>query len=55
MLHNRSTLIMAAVALIGYFLYTRLSDAEKSEVLSDIKQKNDKLVDEYINTELGRS
>ncbi len=51
MIHNRSTIVLAAVAAIGYLLYSRLSAEDKQEILTDVKQKTDELVNKYLASE----
>ena len=51
MLHNRSTLIMVAIAAFGYFLYTRLNAEDKQEILNDLRQKTNDIVEDYLASE----
>ena len=48
MLHNRSTLIIAAIAIVGYVLYTRLNASDKQEIINDLRQKTDDIVEDYL-------
>ena len=48
MLHNRSTLITAAIAIIGYVLYTCLNAADKQKIANDLRHKTDDIVEDYL-------
>jgi len=42
-------LILAGIAgAVGYYLYSRLSEEEKKEMVDNLKQKGKKVYDDYV-------
>ena len=46
-------LILAGIAgAVGYYLYSRLSEEEKKEMVDNLKQKGKKVYDDYVPDDL---
>ena len=54
MLQNKKTggLLLAGLAALAYYKYSKMSDDQKKNILGDLKAKGQKLYDEYAPTEL---
>jgi hypothetical protein len=42
-------LILAGIAgAVGYYMYSKMSEEEKSEMLNNLKEKGKKMYDDYV-------
>ena len=50
---NKSlSLLIAGIAAYGYYKYTKMTDAQKSNLVSGLKDKGRKILDQYVPSDL---
>ena len=54
MLQNKKTggLLLAGLAALAYYKYSKMSDEQKKNIVGDLKAKGQKLYDDYAPAEL---
>lgn len=54
MLQNKKTggLLLAGLAALAYYKYSKMSDEQKKNIVGDLKTKGQKLYDDYAPVEL---
>ena len=55
MLQNKKmpgTLLVAGIAAYAYYRYTKMTEEEKKNLVGDLKQKGQKLYDQYVPEEI---
>lgn len=54
MFQNKKTggLLLAGLAALAYYKYSKMSDEQKKNIVADLKAKGQKLYDEYAPAEL---
>ena len=48
----KSGIILAAVAAFAYYKYSKLSEEQKRDLVNNLKQKGQKLYDQYVPANL---